>query len=194
MLNSMRFVCIALCCVVWGTTAAAWAEPPDAGAPASPKAEAPRLRPPDPQPQVDDSKGRATRIDKYVLFESEQSHIRSSHIPLLEEVARVLRARPDIKRVRIEGHADSSEQYALEISRRRARHVRAYLVLLGVEPGRLLPVAFGSRCPLAESDSPDDRAKNRNVTVEIIQQDGETLEAPRCRDAKSEQGLAFNPR
>ena len=190
MLKCMGVSRIALCCFIWATTATAWSDQLDGGvaavaetAPASQSVVMVQLGP----------RGCPSGPER-VFFESGRADIQPITQPILDEVARVLRVRTDIKRVRIEGHADPTEHHALEISRRRAANVRAYLIRLGVEAERLVAVGFGSGCRLVDSDGPDYRAKNRNVTVEILQQDGKTLDTPRCRDAKSEQGLAFKPR
>lgn len=190
MLKDMGVLRIALCCIVWASAATAWADLPDGGGAASGATEPakPHLV------TVQLERRGCPSGPERVFFESGRADIQPITQPILDEVARVLRVRTYIKRVRIEGHADPTEHHALEVSRRRAANVRAYLIRLGVEAERLVAVGFGSGCRLVDSDSPDYRAKNRNVTVEILQQDGKTLDTPRCRDAKSEQGLAFKPR
>jgi outer membrane protein OmpA-like peptidoglycan-associated protein len=73
----------------------------------------------------------------------------------------VLKEAPGVK-ARIEGHTDAvgSAGYNMDLSERRALAVGRYLVTLGVDPSRLVPVGKGMNDPLVKD--PCD-AKNRRV-------------------------------
>ncbi len=69
----------------------------------------------------------------------------------------------------IQGHTDSTGSDAVNqpLSERRAEHVRDFLVSQGVSGGRLTAVGYGSSRPVAPNDTPDNRALNRRVQLEI---------------------------
>ena len=74
-------------------------------------------------------------------------------------------------RVEIEGHADSTgpEGYNVDLSLRRARAVRDFLVdELGIDRSTLSVVAYGEAYPAASNATPDGRAANRRVEFRRI--------------------------
>jgi outer membrane protein OmpA-like peptidoglycan-associated protein len=84
---------------------------------------------------------------------------------ILNQVALVLKANPDIKHVRIEGHTDGTgpREMNVELSKARAHAVRQYLIKRGVRPGRLASEGYGPDRPLVKERTEEDRAKNRRV-------------------------------
>jgi len=132
-----------------------------------------------------------TSLTDRVFFMRGRADIQPVEISTLEMAAEQLRANANIKRVRIEAHADRLERNGLELSRRRAANVMAFLLEHGVSPVVLVPVAFGSRCLPFPSNDEDNRSRNRAVFLVPLERTGEVLDAPRCRDAASEQGLRF---
>ena len=94
--------------------------------------------------------------------------------PLLDNVARVISAHPEISRVRIEGHSDSKgkRDKNVQLSQRRADAVRQYLVDKGVEEGRLTAQGFGPDRPVVENARTNaEHAQNRRVEFHIEQDD-----------------------
>lgn len=89
----------------------------------------------------------------------------------LNEVATVLMNHPEIKRVRIEGHADSlgSTEANLTVSRRRAETIKKFLQSCGVAPDRLKAVGLGAKQPIAKNKTAAGRAKNRRATVLVLE-------------------------
>ena len=74
-------------------------------------------------------------------------------------------------RVEIEGHADATgpEKYNADLSLRRARAVRDFLVEeLGIERSALSVVAYGELYPAASNDTAAGRAANRRVEFRRI--------------------------
>ncbi len=122
-------------------------------------------------------------LSERIFFEFDKDTILPVSFPILDEVARVLKVRPDIKRMRIEGHTDNygSDAYNLDLSHRRAASVMVYLVEHGIETFRLTSAGFGFRCPLVDNDTPDNRAKNRRVDFIILEQEGVQHEEPKCK-------------
>lgn len=85
---------------------------------------------------------------------------------LLSEIAAILRARPEIIGVRIEGYASRSRvlEQDLTMSGLRAAAVKDWLVEAGVEPERLVTAGYGSGRPLDPANPSDPR----NDRVELV--------------------------
>ena len=83
--------------------------------------------------------------------------------------ARWLLANPAI-RARIEGHADerTPRDYALALAERRADAVRDFLVLQGVQPGRLTIVSWGKERPAVGGSSESALALNRRAKTVLM--------------------------
>ncbi len=115
----------------------------------------------------------AIEITEAIYFDSGRDSIQSRSNSLLDEIAAVLVAHPEIKRVRVEGHTDSqgAESTNLRLSDARAKAVRRYLIDKGVEAGRLDARGFGEMYPIAPNDSAEGRARNRRVEFVIVSRD-----------------------
>lgn len=110
-------------------------------------------------------------ISKKVYFATAKSRIQKRSYDLLDNIAEVLQAHPEILLVEVEGHADSrgSEKFNLELSHRRSAAVVDYLVKKGVAAERLVAKERGEAAP----DRPDaltaeDHAANRRVQFKIF--------------------------
>lgn len=110
-------------------------------------------------------KGPKLELSERVFFDFDKDTIKPISYPLLDEVVKVLKARPDLGKIRIEGHTDGigSDAYNLDLSRRRSRSVVLYLIEHGIESARLSYEGYGKRCPIVPNDTPDNRARNRRV-------------------------------
>ncbi len=111
-------------------------------------------------------------LDK-VYFRFNSDRIQRRSYPLLLNVARVLNAHPEIKKVRVEGHTDSrgSREYNLALSQRRAEAVVRFLVERGgVDAARLEAKGFGPDKPIVpEARTRADHARNRRVEFNIVE-------------------------
>lgn len=89
---------------------------------------------------------------------------------LLDQIAAVIKANPQVRRVRVEGHTDNlgDEEMNVDLSERRAERVRFELAKRGVERDRMLPRGFGSTRPIAPNTTKDGRKKNRRVEFRVI--------------------------
>lgn len=119
-------------------------------------------------------------ISERLYFDFDQDTIRSVSIPLLRQVARVIKELPEQKRIRIEGYTDSNgdAEYNRDLSYRRSRSVVEYLVAHGVPRQRLDYVGYGPAMPVANSDTPDGAALNRRVEFTIFETAAPKNEAP----------------
>ncbi|HEY3448813.1 MAG TPA: OmpA family protein [Myxococcales bacterium] len=107
-----------------------------------------------------------------VHFDSGRASIKQNSLPILDDLAGLLKLHPEIKKVRIDGHTDNQGPAVmnLELSQKRAEAVVAYLVAKGgIEPGRLSAKGFGLERPIGSNATPLGRAKNRRVECSILE-------------------------
>ncbi len=71
--------------------------------------------------------------------------------------------------IQVEGHTDSigTETYNMDLSGRRAEAVKNLLVQRGVQPSRVLVMAYGESAPIASNDTDYGRAANRRVEIKV---------------------------
>lgn len=105
-----------------------------------------------------------------INFDTGRDTIRPESRRILDEIAAVLRAHPEIKRIRVEGHTDNvgGQAYNLELSERRARAVVTALLSRAVGKERLSSAGYGFSRPVANNATALGRAKNRRVEFTIL--------------------------
>lgn len=108
------------------------------------------------------------RMPSDVTFATNQSSIDSRFLPVLADVANVLR-QYDRSTVDVIGHTDASGGDAINqpLSERRASSVANYLVQNGVLAERLYVAGASARNPIASNDTAEGKAQNRRVEVLI---------------------------
>jgi outer membrane protein OmpA-like peptidoglycan-associated protein len=111
-------------------------------------------------------------ILKKIEFDTGKASIKAGSLPILDEVADLLKANPSIKKVSVEGHTDSrgKKEMNMVLSRDRAEACVKYLVTKGVEASRLASQGFGPDKPIDTNDTNDGRQKNRRTEFHIIDQ------------------------
>jgi outer membrane protein OmpA-like peptidoglycan-associated protein len=111
-----------------------------------------------------------TKEKKVVLegvnFASNRSTLLPESQHILDNVAEILLANPDVK-VEVEGYTDSegAAAYNMKLSEARANTVRSYLITKGVPGERLTARGYGETQPIADNDTPEGRAANRRVEM-----------------------------
>ncbi len=114
----------------------------------------------------------ADRIDilERVYFETNKDQIQAQSFSVLDQVASVMKARSDIKRLRVEGHTDDrgKDKPNLELSQRRAAAVREYLIKRGLDSTRMVSRGYGESHPIGDNQTADGRDINRRVEFHII--------------------------
>lgn len=117
--------------------------------------------------------GNIIRILQQVHFQTGSANILAESFPMLQEIANVLKASPNIKRMSVEGHTDNRGGAAmnLKLSQDRAASVVKWLGEHGVEPGRLESHGYGLTKPVDSNDTDKGRAANRRVEFKITAQD-----------------------
>jgi adhesin transport system outer membrane protein len=86
----------------------------------------------------------------------------------IEQFARFLEENPLYNAV-IVGHTDNvgTEEENIKLSKERAESVKKALISYGVEPARLTTVGMGESKPIADNSTPEGRAKNRRIEIQL---------------------------
>jgi len=140
-----------------------------------PAVEAPK---PAPEPEKSRVKVGSTKIeiDEKVQFEHDKAIILPVSHSLLDEVVKVMKENPQIKKILVEGHAssDGDAKHNTALSDDRAKAVMSYLVEHGVDKARLSSKGFGSSEPIADNATEAGREKNRRVefTIKSVDEKG----------------------
>ncbi len=105
-----------------------------------------------------------------INFDTGKDTIKKESFRILDEIASVLKAHPEVKRVRVEGHTDNvgGASYNMDLSNRRAQSVVRYLSQKGIARERLAPRGYGYSRPVASNATALGRAKNRRVEFTIL--------------------------
>lgn len=104
-----------------------------------------------------------------ILYPTTSAELSSRSKFILREFARYLKAHPGIT-IAIQGHTDDEGDDALnmDLSDRRAKGVRDYLISLGITANRLDAKGFGETQPKVPNDSAENKAKNRRTDFVIV--------------------------
>ncbi len=147
----------------------------DGGTPIAIQGEGPK-----PKPKLRASASKAVlreakiEITEMVQFELNSSVIRAESFGLLDDVAKVLKDHPEVKKIAIEGHAsaDGDDNQNLLLSDARAKSVMAYLVAKGgIDQKRMTAQGFGEKKPIADNNTEEGRIKNRRVEFNVVERD-----------------------
>ncbi|MFT6882620.1 MAG: OOP family OmpA-OmpF porin [Marinoscillum sp.] len=112
--------------------------------------------------------GKSTTM-RNVYFESDKSTLNPKSKFELNSVRDFLMKNQDL-RFEIQGHTDSvgQENYNRALSEERAKAVKDFLVLSGINPIQLAVKGFGSTMPIAENNSEEGRQANRRITFQVV--------------------------
>ena len=111
--------------------------------------------------------GGTIKITDQVKFKTNSAEIApgKDSEDVLQAVIGVMKAHPEIKSIRVEGHTDNTGDAARNktLSQSRAESVIKWLEDHGIEKGRLTASGFGSEKPIDSNDSEPGRTNNRRV-------------------------------
>jgi outer membrane protein OmpA-like peptidoglycan-associated protein len=104
-----------------------------------------------------------------VLFAFDKATLSPVAFRNVDKLADFLKKHPN-RSVLIEGHTDSvgSDEYNLDLSRKRADAVKNALVDKGVGEERITPKGYGKKYPVASNKTSDGRQLNRRVEVVVL--------------------------
>ncbi len=144
----------------------------------SPRRPAPPPPPPPPEPTpdvvelIERALPQTPRVELLapVLFAFDSDELEPVGVAMLHEVASMLRARPDLELVQIQGFADErgSAEYNQALSRRRAERVRAWLVEHDVAAERLTTDPQGATGFVEAGTDEAGHAQNRRVIFRVL--------------------------
>jgi len=103
-----------------------------------------------------------------ILFDVNKANLKHYSRTELTKLATILNKYDDTN-ILLAGHTDStgSDEYNLELSRRRAPSVADYLVIQSVNSERFSVHGYGESDPVAINDTEGGRAQNRRVEIAI---------------------------
>lgn len=106
-------------------------------------------------------------------FARDRSIISTSSYAILDDFLDWLKARPNAI-IQLEGHTDldtrGNATANLQLSQKRVNAVKRYLVKKGIKKNQIRTKAFGGTQPITKERTPEGKAKNRRVEVQVIQQ------------------------
>lgn len=146
-------------------------EPPPPPPPPAPEPE-PEVKPePEPEPVKVDLPGP-------IRFKVGTAQLESASDEPLGVVLDYMKAKPEITKLRIEGHTDTDDTNArnMDLSKRRAMAAAQWLVAKGIDCNRLVVVGFGEeKLVVSPESSADDKAQNRRVDFIPAERKGKAI-------------------
>src|SRR5215831_18753687 len=109
-----------------------------------------------PRVEVRDNK---IEIHDKIQFDYDKAVIKEVSFGLMNEIADVIKKNPQIKKIRVEGHASSEGNAAHNktLSDDRAKAVMKYLTDHGIAAAELMAQGYGSDKPIADNNSEEGR-------------------------------------
>ncbi|MDN4165380.1 OmpA family protein [Cytophagales bacterium LB-30] len=106
---------------------------------------------------------------KDVLFEKGSEVMIDISYKELEKVVKLMQANPTVE-IALSGHTDNqgSAKLNLRLSQQRVDAVKAYLVKMGVDEGRISGKGYGGTKPIASNANEESRKQNRRVELTIV--------------------------
>jgi outer membrane protein OmpA-like peptidoglycan-associated protein len=120
-------------------------------------------------PERAEIKAGKIEIKEKVFFDTGKATIKPQSNALLDDVAKLIAANPQVGVVTVEGHTDSTGSAATNraLSQKRAEAVKDYLVSKGVDASRIEAKGFGPDQPVESNKTAKGREANRRVEFTI---------------------------
>jgi outer membrane protein OmpA-like peptidoglycan-associated protein len=116
-----------------------------------------------------ETRGMVITLSGSVLFASGKAELLPAAQLKLNEVAKALTEQEPESQMVVEGHTDSQGAAAFnqDLSQKRAKAVRDYLVSRGIAGDRITAEGFGPSRSIADNGSAEGRANNRRVEIVV---------------------------
>ncbi len=113
-----------------------------------------------------------------IFFDRDQANLRTESYPELQRLMDILKQAPGT-RIEIAAYTDNTgtHQHNLDLSRRRAEAVVAYLISKGCDTTTLVPMGYSDARPIATNDTEEGRALNRRVEFKFLRDAADALPA-----------------
>lgn len=120
------------------------------------------------------------KITQKVNFDEGKATLRPDGREILDEVAAILTAHPEIDLIEVAGHTDNTgnPDANQRLSEQRAEAVAIYLTEKGVAARRLMPKGYGQTAPVDTNRTTAGRANNRRIEFVIRRWEGAALDKP----------------
>jgi outer membrane protein OmpA-like peptidoglycan-associated protein len=111
-------------------------------------------------------------FDSGILFDVDKATLKARSQAELADLAVILNKYPDTN-ILLEGHTDAtgSEEYNLDLSRKRAQAVANQIATEGVNATRFTIMGYGESQPVGDNETDMGRALNRRVEIAIYAND-----------------------
>lgn len=108
-------------------------------------------------------------IFRPVYFDHDKDILKAEFNDYLRQMSQIVNSHSDL-RILIIGHTDSngSDQYNIDLSARRAKRIKQYLVSVGVPEDRIVIEYRGEKDPATSNSTSDGKRLNRRVDFEFI--------------------------
>ena len=111
-----------------------------------------------------------------IQFDHDSDRIAPESYPTLDRMAEIILRDPRLKLVVLAYTSRvGSEKYNLDLSERRARSVKEYLVRRGLPPPSIRFRGMGFSQPIADNATEEGRSRNRRVEFRITRRDWESV-------------------
>ncbi|RYE24982.1 MAG: OmpA family protein [Sphingobacteriaceae bacterium] len=127
---------------------------------------------------VREGEGLIVKFDSGILFDVNQTALKSAATTNLQNLATSMQNNPDTN-IMVVGYTDNtgSDTYNMNLSVRRAAAVKSSITANGVAGSRLTTQGKGETEPIADNTTEAGRAQNRRVEIIIIANDKMKAEA-----------------
>ena len=127
---------------------------------------------------IREGEGIIVKFDSGILFDVNQSDLKSAARSNIESLATSLKNNPQTN-ILIVGHTDATgtDAYNYKLSERRAASVKAYAVNQGIASSRLTTEGRGETEPISDNTSDSGKAQNRRVEIVIVANEAMKAEA-----------------
>ena len=104
-----------------------------------------------------------------VFFEEDNITLSPASFESLDKLVELLKVKQSM-RIRLAAHSDNrgGVEENRKLTEKRAKSVRAYLVANGISADRVAVIGYGGQYPMASNQTPQGRAKNRRIEIEIV--------------------------
>jgi len=113
----------------------------------------------------------ANRLSKEVVhFDFDKYNIRQDQLPIVEQIANILKDTKGNFTIRIEGNCDEwgSDEYNYALGLKRAKTVKQALIDLGVDSTKLTIISYGESNPVCTAHTKACWAKNRRDNFTLL--------------------------